>query len=231
MELGEPDSSGRRRPVPIVGEEFTRAADTVIAALSQEPDFEGLESLREGRDWIKADDGGVTKVDGVFAGGDALDLGLVTIAIFQGRIAAETIHRRLRGLPPEPEVEKPPVIKTDHMALGYYEKALRHECEHLGAETRLDEPEAEITHTLSEDDAVAEAARCMSCGSCFDCGTCWSYCQDNAIVKPMEKADRYKFKLEFCKGCKKCAEQCPCGFIEMYDPGTGQIVDVRAAAN
>jgi Pyruvate/2-oxoacid:ferredoxin oxidoreductase delta subunit len=55
----------------------------------------------------------------------------------------------------------------------------------------------------------------MSCGMCFDCGTCWSFCQDNAIVKPFVKGEIYKVKLEFCTGCKKCFEQCPCGFIDM----------------
>jgi len=64
--------------------------------------------------------------------------------------------------------------------------------------------------------ARQEADRCMSCGMCFDCGRCWSFCQDNAIVKPLVKGQDYKFKLEFCTGCKKCAENCPCGYIEMH---------------
>ena len=68
---------------------------------------------------------------------------------------------------------------------------------------------------LAEEHAQAEAERCMSCGKCFDCGTCWSFCQDNAIVKPLNKHEPYKIKHEFCTGCKKCAEICPCGFIEM----------------
>ena len=40
--------------------------------------------------------------------------------------------------------------------------------------------------------------------------------QDNAVIKPMKKGELYSFKLEFCNGCKKCAENCPCGFIEMH---------------
>ncbi len=59
----------------------------------------------------------------------------------------------------------------------------------------------------------------MSCGSCFDCGTCWSYCQDGAIIKAAHPGEDYKFKMNFCNGCKKCAEQCPCGYIEMHMPG------------
>ncbi len=74
---------------------------------------------------------------------------------------------------------------------------------------------AEVASTDSSEDAIHEAMRCMSCGTCFDCGTCWSFCQDNAIIKPLIKDEPYKFKLEFCTGCKKCSEVCPCGYIEM----------------
>ena len=53
MELGEPDESGRRRPVPVAGKEFTLEAESVIAAVSQRPDFWGLDTLAEGG-WAKA---------------------------------------------------------------------------------------------------------------------------------------------------------------------------------
>ena len=215
MELGEPDESGRRRPVPIDGDTFEMSCSTIIAAISQEPDFGEFEDLREGRDWIKVDEFGHTKVNGIYAGGDALDLGLVTIAIYQGRRAAETIHREIRGLPYTPE-EKQQIIKHDKMLLSYYEEKLRNECEKMDPEVRLEDPNAEITKTLTMDQAIAEAFRCMSCGHCFDCGQCWSYCQDGAIKKPVVKGEPYTFKMEFCNGCKKCEEQCPCGYIEMH---------------
>ncbi|MHC4472714.1 MAG: NAD(P)-binding protein [Planctomycetota bacterium] len=222
MELGEPDDSGRRRPVPVDGEEFTVEADTIIAAISQEPDFTGLEDLKAGpRDWVKVDEKGATKDEGVFAGGDVLDLGLVTIAIYQGRLAAETIHRELRGIPHPPQEEQA-VLRHDKMALTYYEKMLRNECDALSPEERLADADGEIESGLTEEQAVAEALRCMSCGSCFDCGTCWSYCQDSAIVKPLRPGEPYKFKLELCNGCKKCWENCPCGYLEFNDP-TGAV--------
>jgi NADPH-dependent glutamate synthase beta subunit-like oxidoreductase len=218
-ELGEPDDSGRRRPVPVEGEEFTIEADTIVAAISQDPEFEGFENMIEGRDWIKVDEGGETKEGMVFSGGDNVNLGLVTIAIAQGRLAADTIHAKLRGLEPA-KSEDQPIIKSDKMALTYYEKLLRSECGSIAVEDRFQDPDAEIESGLTEEQAIAEAQRCMSCGSCFDCGTCWSYCQDSAIIKPLQAGEPYKFKLEFCKGCDKCAEQCPCGYIEMYDPTT-----------
>ena len=214
MELGEPDSSGRRRPVPIQDSFFSLDATTVIAAISQEPDFDGLENLHEGKDWIKVDENSVTKIPDTYAGGDALDLGLATIAIFQGRKAAETIHYKFRNIQPEKE-QKPPVITHDKIILNYYESKIRSEPFKLSPEERLENLNSEITSTLTEEQAIEEAKRCMSCASCFDCGTCWSYCQDQAIVKPVVKYQQYKFKLDICNGCKKCAENCPCGYIEM----------------
>ena len=214
MELGEPDSSGRRRPVPIQDSFFSLDATTVIAAISQEPDFDGLENLHEGKDWIKVDENSVTKIPDTYAGGDALDLGLATIAIFQGRKAAETIHYKFRNIQPKQE-QKPPVITHDKIILNYYESKIRSEPFKLSPEERLENLNSEITSTLTEEQAIEEAKRCMSCASCFDCGTCWSYCQDQAIVKPVVKYQQYKFKLDICNGCKKCAENCPCGYIEM----------------
>ena len=214
MELGEPDASGRRRPVPVPDSYFFLDASTVIAAISQEPDFIGLDMLHDGKEWIKTDDTGTTKIPNTYAGGDDLELGLVTIAIFQGRRAAEAIHDRLQNIQSEPE-QKSPVITHDKVVLTYYEGKLRNEALRKSPAERLKNMDLEITSTLTEAQALDEAKRCMSCGSCFDCGTCWSYCQDQAIVKPVIKYQAYKFKLDFCNGCKKCAENCPCGYIEM----------------
>jgi NADPH-dependent glutamate synthase beta subunit-like oxidoreductase/Pyruvate/2-oxoacid:ferredoxin oxidoreductase delta subunit len=213
MELGEPDDSGRRRPVPIKGSEFEIALDTLIPAISQEPDFEGMEDLKAGpKDWIKTDEKQKIK-DDLYAGGDVLNLGLVTHALAHGRQAANTIHRDFRGLP-DPIEEKLPDIKSDKMKLEHYESAPRHEEEHLPIEKRMGSLDIEVACTFTEDDLVGEAKRCMSCGYCFDCGKCWEFCQDNAVVKG-EKGDIYTYKNNLCTGCKKCAEECPCGFLDM----------------
>jgi formate dehydrogenase major subunit len=74
MELGEPDDSGRRRPVPIADDFFFIDTSTVIAAISQEPNFTGLENLHEGKDWIKTDENGQTQEPNTFAGGDNIEL-------------------------------------------------------------------------------------------------------------------------------------------------------------
>jgi glutamate synthase (NADPH/NADH) small chain len=98
MELGEPDDSGRRRPVPIEGSEFTLTVDTVILALGYQPDpliadtTPGLET----RDWglITIDEEtGATSRRNIFAGGDAVvGPDLVVTAVAQGRAAAEAMH-------------------------------------------------------------------------------------------------------------------------------------------
>ncbi|MCL5992351.1 MAG: NAD(P)-binding protein [Bacteroidetes bacterium] len=222
MELGEPDSSGRRRPVPIPGAEIAFDCTTIISAISQEPEFDGLDNLHEGKDWIKVDEKFKTKEDKVYAGGDNLDLGLVTIAIYQGRKAAETIHNQFRGLEPELE-EELPIVTKDKMVLTYYAEKFRNENLKLGIEERLKELEKEISSTYTEEQVIDESKRCMSCGYCFDCGSCWSLCQDQAIHKPVVKFQAYTFKLDLCKGCNKCAEACPCGYIEMRNPMNGQI--------
>jgi len=224
MQLGEPDESGRRRPVPIEGAEETYECDTLIAAISQEPDFYGLDYLREGNSWIKVDENFRTKDPKVYSGGDDLELGLVTIAIYQGRMAAETIHSTFRGIPIEKDPELSyPLATKDRIVFTYYTEKYRNEALRLPPDERLAELEKEITCTLTEEQVIDEARRCMSCGSCFDCGTCWSICQDQVIHKPVQRFQTYTFKLELCKGCNKCAEACLCGYIEMKDPFTGQI--------
>ena len=87
---GAPDPSGRPRPVPKPGSEFEVEATAIIAAISQEPEFDGFASLRSGRDWIKTDEWGTTSAENVFAGGDDVELGLLIIELpSSGSLRAE----------------------------------------------------------------------------------------------------------------------------------------------
>jgi NADPH-dependent glutamate synthase beta subunit-like oxidoreductase len=210
MELGEPDRSGRPRPVPKPGSEFEVPVSSVIAAISQEPDFSGFQDLRQGKDWFKTDTWGLLK-DNLYAGGDAVDLGLVIIAIAQGRFAAEAIDAHLRGSKLEKPVA-PPVINSDKLKLDYYAAAARHQPRHVPVAERGPDTEIELPLTAAE--VEEEAKRCMSCGMCMDCETCWMYCTNSCFVA-LPKGEHYKIKLETCNGCKKCAEACPCGYIEL----------------
>ncbi len=102
MALGEPDASGRRRPVPIAGSEFVIDCDVVIPAIGQSPDLDwyardpGLRKSR--RETIVANGALMTDRPGVFAGGDC-QMGAVTViqAVGQGKLAAKAIDRYLAG--------------------------------------------------------------------------------------------------------------------------------------
>ena len=102
MELGEPDASGRRRPVAIAGSEHTIDMDTVIVAIGQTPNplikktTEGLETNKRG--CIVADESGKTSRDGIYAGGDAVTgAATVILAMGAGKTAAEAIDEMLSG--------------------------------------------------------------------------------------------------------------------------------------
>jgi len=118
MELGEPDASGRRRPIPIEGSEFEIPASAVISAVSQAPDFSGFEELVEGNKWIAVDGDGATMVQGVWAGGDVTRLDLVTTAVGDGRRAAEAIERSFLQVAARQDGME--VIRTDRMHLEHY---------------------------------------------------------------------------------------------------------------
>jgi len=211
MDLGAPDASGRPRPVPVAGSEFDLQATTIIAAISQEPRIDGLDIVRKQGPWIPADGAHVPGMEGVFTGGDDVELGLVTIAISQGRFAAEAIDAWIQDRSLERPAPGSP-IGPERVKLDWYKPAERHERKHVPVEQRS--ADTEIQLGLSEAEALDEAKRCMSCGMCMDCETCWMYCTNNCFVK-LPKGEHYKVKLELCNGCKKCAEACPCGYIEM----------------
>ncbi len=200
---------------PETGEaEFFLPASTIIVAGKPERDYTGLEALRGEAGTILTSEQGETAVPGTFAANDDLDMGIVSAALFRGRRAAETIHMRFRGVEaPAPAV--PPVITKDKMRLEYYAKQPRTGMATIAMEERMQYPEREVNRAWGAAQAMSEAKRCLSCGMCFECDTCWQYCQEQAIQKPVEKGSPYRIKLEFCTGCKKCAEQCPCGYIEM----------------
>ena len=102
MELGEPDESGRRSPVPVPGSEFDIETETVIMSLGTSPNpliaktTGGLDTNRRG--CIVADENGATSRPGVFAGGDAVTgAATVILAMGAGRKAAAAIHEYIQG--------------------------------------------------------------------------------------------------------------------------------------
>ncbi len=218
MELGEPDASGRRRPVAVPGSDYEVPCTSVIAGISQTPVWTGLEEFRGEKGWIDVNEVHETSVPGVFAGGDVtVGLGIATQAIGLGRQAAEVIDRKFQNAPaPEPDSRK--IVRPEMIiGLALNEKKPRQERRQIPvAERLMDFRECDTTYEESE--AVTEAKRCLSCGLCCDCDNCFMYCQAKAVErldKSLPIGQHYKVINDKCIGCKKCAEACLCGYIDM----------------
>jgi len=215
MALGESDASGRRRPVPIPDSEFGVPVDAVVAAVSQEPAWEGLDGLALDRGWLITDEGGAVD-DVVWAGGDVLGLGIAGEAIVHGRMAAEALDQRFRGLPGDlPEVR--PEVGSERIVFEYHQAKAAARPRHLEPAARLASPKAEVGLGITEDQVVEEASRCFSCGECFGCQQCWMFCTPGCFtwVDEVEQGAYFTVSLDACESCGKCIDVCPCGFLEV----------------
>jgi NADPH-dependent glutamate synthase beta subunit-like oxidoreductase len=215
IERMELDETGFPQPT---GELEELEADSLVLALGQETDL----SLLDGVDGIEIADG-VVQVDermmtgrpGIFAGGDMVPAErTVTVGIGHGKLAARCVDSWLRGEtwthPPRPDV-----IAFEELNPWYYADAPRTERPQLELARRSSTFD-EVVTGLDESNALFEARRCFSCGNCFACDNCYGVCPDNAVIKLDEPGPyRYEIDLDFCKGCSLCAEECPCGAIEM----------------
>ncbi len=172
MKLGEPDDSGRRRPVPITGSEFTAEADTVIAAVGQAPDLSFLppDSALERTRWetLMVDSNSLaTNVPGVFAGGDFVTgPDMVVNAIAAGRRGAIAIDKYLRGDDSRVEIYDRKAKVVEGAAAPEldetWELKPRSEVKTLPLpERRASFTEIELGFT--EDVARREAKRCLRC--------------------------------------------------------------------
>jgi NADH-quinone oxidoreductase subunit F len=171
MELGEPDASGRRRPIPIDGSEFTAPADTVIAAVGQAPDLSFLppDSALERTRWetlVTDSNTLATNIPGIFAGGDFVTgPDMVVNAIAAGRRGALAIDKYLRGDVSRVEVHdrKSPVAGTRPPELGEtWESKPRTKVKTLPLPERRSSF-SEIELGLPESVARREAQRCLRC--------------------------------------------------------------------
>ncbi|MFH1468267.1 MAG: FAD-dependent oxidoreductase [Pseudomonadota bacterium] len=174
MQLGEPDASGRRRPVPVPGSETTIPVDNVFAAIGQSPDLTCLDDDARGKRvdrtrWgsVSVQDGtGATSVPGVFSGGDgARGAATAVEAIRDGRFAARSIHLLVTGeevaVPPTWHARPPKLSGVD--AGVEFSKAERVKMPELDIEQRannFDEVELGLTEQLARE----EAERCLQCG-------------------------------------------------------------------
>jgi NADPH-dependent glutamate synthase beta subunit-like oxidoreductase len=215
VEKMELDETGFPQPT---GELEELEADSVVLALGQDVDL----SLLGGVPGIEVDDGVVqvgpdmmTGCEGVFAGGDMVPAErTVTVGIGHGKKAARYVDGWLRGVPYVPEPKKP-LAEFDRLTTWYYSDAEKTVQPLLEAARRASTFD-EVVGGLDETNALFEARRCLSCGNCFACDNCYGVCPDNAVIKlEPTGAYQYEYDLDYCKGCGLCAEECPCGAIEM----------------
>lgn len=188
MELGEPDASGRRRPVPIEGSEFDLPVDYVLAAIGQKTEVNFIDDVNKNtlhgelkiNRWGDIDANAETLetgIPGMFAAGDGVS-GPATIieAIAQAKTASRSCHQYLSGLPIEPE--KPEFLsKKDNYKKqlsddykGRYFAQAREEMPTLDPANRLNFLEVELGYS-DEEIAQHEAQRCLECG-CTEYFTC-----------------------------------------------------------
>jgi NADPH-dependent glutamate synthase beta subunit-like oxidoreductase/2,4-dienoyl-CoA reductase-like NADH-dependent reductase (Old Yellow Enzyme family) len=166
-ELGEPDGSGRRRPLPLKGSEFVVAADMVIAAIGEVPDlaFLGTSGVAVEKGFITADPRTMaTNVKGIFAAGDVVS-GPATVieAIAAGTRAALAIDRFLRGQDMAEEVVEPRIIGIEEIDLTRFKKRERETMPSLAAKKRT-KGFGEVELGFTEFEALFEADRCLQCG-------------------------------------------------------------------
>ncbi|PLX37603.1 MAG: glutamate synthase [Hyphomicrobiales bacterium] len=265
LKMCECDMDGMR-PVPREGTEFEIECDIIVSAIGQMGDLSGdLEGLDNGRGFIDADK--VFKVknkDKHFAGGDILRPHLLTTAIGQGSIAAESIDLFLQGhlsdkrpkvdvhhfnlmnelrnrkLEPSPydhtqtrgtsdenfavhnyeDRSTSQIIAHEELFLGHFKydgREIRDE-KHVESEEVVGNFEERLIG-LTEEQAIHEGKRCMSCGMCFECDNCVIFCPQDAVfrVKKDQRAVGRYVDTDYgkCVGCHICKDVCPTGYIQM----------------
>lgn len=199
MELGEPDASGRRKPVPVEGKTETLAIDTMILAIGQAVDATVFDCDKTRKNAIAYDpDTFMTSIPGVFAGGDCGNdkISIAIEAIADARKAADSIDAYLYG-----EVlkyEKPYVVERDDITEKTFEdreRMCRPEIPQLSPEERKDNFSEVIPEGFTEEQAVAEASRCLECG-----------CHDYFECKLIDFANQYDVHPERFEGEKNAIE-------------------------
>jgi NADPH-dependent glutamate synthase beta subunit-like oxidoreductase len=207
------DAKGFPQPTGVLE---TLEADSLILALGQDVDLgliKDVPGLIAENGGLAVDAGMMTRLPGLFAGGDAVPAErTVTVAMGHGKKAAANIDAWLQG-----ELYEKPARHADatfdRLNTWYYTDAPHQVRSRLEAARRVNDF-AEVVQGLDAETALFEARRCLSCGNCFECDNCYGVCPDNAIIK-LGAGNRYRIDTDFCKGCGLCAAECPCGAIDM----------------
>jgi NADPH-dependent glutamate synthase beta subunit-like oxidoreductase len=199
---------------------FALEADAIISAIGQDPD---LSPLGAGFDTdgllLRTDGDGRTTAESVWAGGDMSSMArFVTEAIGAGRRAALAIGHELgrhagRRADARPAPEAEPPVTLASINLHDHPARARAAERRLGVAERL-AGGGEVQLGLDIEHALAESARCFSCGTCTHCDNCVTYCPDLAV---RHGDDGYRVLDDYCKGCGLCVKECPTGSMKMVE--------------
>ncbi len=229
MELGEPDASGRRRPVPVKESESAEEFDTLISAIGQAPLTPSDFRVRIGKgSTIEVDPATLTtNRPGVFAGGDAVTgPATVTQALAAGRLAATRIDDYLRHRYPlaVKEVRESPIGDLKPETIEMIRKIGRLEPPSLPPEARTkDFKPVELVYDWET--ATNEARRCLRCGigaeilfqdKCATCLTCLRVCPYK--VPYLDASGTIQIPAEQCQACGICVAECPAKAIVLRKP-------------
>lgn len=256
MKLGEPDASGRRRPVPQEGSEFELPCDLVISAIGQNTVLEGLTETETGEVELTRWNTYVinsrtmeTNVEGVFAGGDAADDGptVAIDAIADGQKAAGSIATWLSGEKMQSEpfaVHKEFWSKPGRNELGDVRESPRHEVQMLEVDSRRNSFR-EVATGFEPEDCLHEADRCLSCGCVrFDDCDLRLYAEEYGVDMEEFKGHARKHKVDDrhpyivydpnkCVLCSRCIRTCarvlPISALGLV--GRGFKTEMRPAMN
>ena len=237
MKLGEPDASGRRRPLPVEGSEYDLECDYILAAIGQKTEAEFITNINENTTkgelklnrWgnIDADEATLqTGIDSIFAAGDGVT-GPATIieAVAQAKTASLSTHQFLTGEEIKP-AHKPFISKKDNFKVqeisDYIQKfnpQKREEMPVLPEDTRVNFKEVELGYS-SEDVCKHEANRCLECGcqEFLDCDL-QKYSDEYEVDQKKYAGDFNEYQVEFshpyieidnnkCILCSRCIRIC-----------------------
>ncbi|MDO4734232.1 MAG: FAD-dependent oxidoreductase [Lachnospiraceae bacterium] len=244
MELGEPDASGRRKPVPVEGKFETLEVDNVIAAIGQKVNLEGIEVELTNRGVISADENTFrTNLEGVFAVGDAIKTGdrIAIAAIGTANKAADVVDSYLKGeLVP---YRKPYYSERDldvvKEELSQKEKKARVKVPKRPAEERKHDFN-DIVIELSEEEVMAEASRCLECGchdfhdcTLIECANCMEICPSRLkgekhpgfVETKLVTIERNQNKCVLCNLCvRTCDEVAKKGILGLVGRGFTTVI-------
>ncbi len=215
--LGGEDASKRRKPEAVACTEFMLQCDTVIAAIGQQTEV--IEGISYDRYAIKVNGETLEVMDGVFAGGDAVEVKTIIAAVAAGKKAAVSMDQYLRGgqayleyRPKGNVVDKEEVLKRT----GYFKDEERYSLDAVSGDERIDSFDR-YTRTMTEEEAVADAGRCLNCGCGEGCQLCKTICTDFAPF--IREADTMEIDRKECVACGMCFNRCPNKNIEMVNLG------------